>query len=319
MTPLQAQLETDLVRAPDDLATHMAYGDYLAERGDPRGELVQVQLALEDPQHSSEHRASLRQREAELLDRHWGTFLGPFADFVSDPHALENRVTFRRGWIDSIRIGLFGSGLAHALAQTPGLQLLRSIRLLSIIPDRPAEGLDPREALAKLAPLAALPHLRSLSLGDHEGDAGLRPFGFPDVGDFLPRFRQLEELNLNILEAEEHLWNLSLPSLRVLRLDRFRLGQAGVAYLLAMPLFNTLHTLQIWNGRIPDASARGFARHLHTRSLRSLDLSFNWLSSAGIELLEGVCQNLRAEYQLTPETDVDYLAEQPEPFDGGWE
>jgi hypothetical protein len=32
-----------------------------------------------------------------------------------------------------------------------------------------------------------------------------------------------------------------------------------------------------------------------------------------------VCQNLRADYQLTPETDLDYLAEQPDPYGGEWE
>src|SRR5215211_1834830 len=42
-TPLQHSLEEAIVEAPDDLAVHSAYADYLMERGDPRGELIQVQ------------------------------------------------------------------------------------------------------------------------------------------------------------------------------------------------------------------------------------------------------------------------------------
>jgi uncharacterized protein (TIGR02996 family) len=44
--PTRAALETALFDHPDDLATHMAYADLLREQGDPRGEFIQVQLAL---------------------------------------------------------------------------------------------------------------------------------------------------------------------------------------------------------------------------------------------------------------------------------
>src|SRR5215510_1694290 len=43
-SPLVASLEAALVENPDDLAAHSAYADYLAEQGDPRGELIQLQL-----------------------------------------------------------------------------------------------------------------------------------------------------------------------------------------------------------------------------------------------------------------------------------
>src|SRR2546425_1209332 len=47
-SPLRRSLEDALAEDPDDLATHMAYADHLVELGDPRGEFIQVQLALED-------------------------------------------------------------------------------------------------------------------------------------------------------------------------------------------------------------------------------------------------------------------------------
>src|SRR5436305_1044361 len=48
----QKALEAALVAHPDEVAAHSAYADYLTEAGDPRGEFIQVQLALEDATRS---------------------------------------------------------------------------------------------------------------------------------------------------------------------------------------------------------------------------------------------------------------------------
>src|SRR5262249_37760968 len=81
-SPLAASLESALVENPDDLAAHMAYGDYLAEQGDPRGELIQVQLALEDESRKPAERKKLRQREEELLKLHGRQWLGETGRFL---------------------------------------------------------------------------------------------------------------------------------------------------------------------------------------------------------------------------------------------
>src|SRR5436190_22265883 len=46
-SPTRRALEQALAEDPDDLAAHSAYADLLVELGDPRGEFIQVQLALE--------------------------------------------------------------------------------------------------------------------------------------------------------------------------------------------------------------------------------------------------------------------------------
>ena len=70
MSALRQALEKALVEDPDDRAAHAAYADHLAEQGDPRGELIQVQLALEDEQVTGAQRRRLLKREAERrLDR----------------------------------------------------------------------------------------------------------------------------------------------------------------------------------------------------------------------------------------------------------
>src|SRR5579872_2767624 len=62
---MREALETALVADPNDLANHMAYADWLAEQGDPRGEFIQIQLALEDPNKSPKERKPLLKREKE--------------------------------------------------------------------------------------------------------------------------------------------------------------------------------------------------------------------------------------------------------------
>src|SRR5690349_6988044 len=49
VSPACQALQSALVENPDDLASHMAYADYLTEQGDPLGDFVRTQLALEDP------------------------------------------------------------------------------------------------------------------------------------------------------------------------------------------------------------------------------------------------------------------------------
>ena len=72
----RAALELALAANPDDFATHAAYADLLTEQGDPRGDYVRLQLALEDrqPARVAERArpqaaafAGLRQRE-QLLE-----------------------------------------------------------------------------------------------------------------------------------------------------------------------------------------------------------------------------------------------------------
>src|SRR4051812_23242206 len=118
MTPLRRALEAALVEDPDDLAAHMAYGDYLAEQGDPRGEFVQVQLAIERGR-------PLEAREAELLERHRDEWLGPLA-----MHVAAKDVTFRRGWVDALKLRGVTTPYAEALAVATELRLLRRLMVL---------------------------------------------------------------------------------------------------------------------------------------------------------------------------------------------
>jgi uncharacterized protein (TIGR02996 family) len=146
---LREALEAALVDNPDDRAAHMAYADHLQEQGDPRGEFIQVQLALEDESRSVEERKRLRQREAELLAAHEKEWLGElaplllgtpdqqralFAAEMRNPERLEYttkcmhfRHGWARGWLDRFECNNLTVEMARKLGRAPIARLLRAL------------------------------------------------------------------------------------------------------------------------------------------------------------------------------------------------
>src|SRR5262249_39601743 len=75
VSDLRAALEAAIAEDPDDLASHAAYADYLVEQGDPRGEFIQVQFALESVTTTDQRRQELQAREKDLLAAHEAEWL----------------------------------------------------------------------------------------------------------------------------------------------------------------------------------------------------------------------------------------------------
>ena len=87
-------LEAAIQRAPEDPVPYQIYADWLTERGDPRGELIALQVALEKPGASPE----LQGRAAELVEKHRTAWLG-------DLPAGGFSCTWRRGFLDAVTLG----------------------------------------------------------------------------------------------------------------------------------------------------------------------------------------------------------------------
>ncbi|OAI48010.1 hypothetical protein AYO44_08110 [Planctomycetaceae bacterium SCGC AG-212-F19] len=153
MSPLQKSLEQAILDNPDDLATHAAYADFLTEQGDPRGEFIQVQLALEDPQRSPKERKQLQAREKELLKKHGRDWLGELAPFLmgkdvtglSKFQAKEQKIgfAFSRGWLETLAIKFLPVQLSRVLARAPESRLLRRLVIESQAYQNPIH--DPSE------------------------------------------------------------------------------------------------------------------------------------------------------------------------------
>ena len=70
---MREAFEQAILDNPNDLASYSAYSDWLQEQGDPRGEFIRVQLALEDesrpaPERSARYRPACTYRDKRS---HW--------------------------------------------------------------------------------------------------------------------------------------------------------------------------------------------------------------------------------------------------------
>jgi uncharacterized protein (TIGR02996 family) len=254
-SPLRQALESALVENPDDLATHSAYADHLTEQGDPRGEFIQTQLALENPALTAQERKKLEKRETELLTQHGKQWLGEVGRFLvgdwSGPDKPYHFV-FHRGWLDLVRALPVPEALFAALAQCPEARLLRRLEIVYDMRYHPFEfhqfllplngvlnkqevvdtnSLDVYEAPTVMPSLLESPYLTNLrafkfGFSDSPGLLGhstmVRPFDNRDaqqVIDLLAKCPRLDELYLNIdLLGIDRLFALdTLDNLRVLQ------------------------------------------------------------------------------------------------------
>jgi uncharacterized protein (TIGR02996 family) len=167
----EAELYAQILAAPEDDAPRRDYGLILEQRGDPRGELIRIQLRIAEIHRTEGPRdelAALTIREDELLLAHEEEWLAPLQGLVQG-------ATLQRGFFDRIEVeakrfvtdaaalfrkapvlhlrALDAAPAIHELAASPYLQQLVSLDLY---------GQKIRDAGA--AALAASPHLGRLAL-----------------------------------------------------------------------------------------------------------------------------------------------------------
>lgn len=133
ISPLQRSLEEALAENPDDLAAHSAYADYLMEQDDPRGEFIQVQLALEDPSRPPAERKKLQKREAELLNQHAKQWMGDVGRFLVGDWSGADKPwhwCFARGWLDTVCMLPAPEAAIASLARSPEARLLRRLEIV---------------------------------------------------------------------------------------------------------------------------------------------------------------------------------------------
>jgi uncharacterized protein (TIGR02996 family) len=244
--------ERALQENPDDIAGWCAFADWLQEQGDPRGEFMAVQIALEDEGRRDGERRALKRREKELLAAHERDWLGELAPFVLDAAPLYadlRRIDaeFTRGWLTGLVCRALSVNEARALARTPEARMLTRLLISKPAyenagetpegyndsyyqpgPDVPAD-IDEFDA-PSLHALTHVPHLTNLRVFGY-GDGPTAPddtgeeYGQchangPIVHQLVARMRRLEELYLYAHAVDtEALFALSLPRLHVLHID----------------------------------------------------------------------------------------------------
>jgi uncharacterized protein (TIGR02996 family) len=91
--------------SPDDEGMRLVYADWLEERGDPLGEFIRLQCALEPirEDYDNPRADELRKREARLLDGHRAAWLGPVAGLLI---GWGDTIVFRRGLVEEAALPL---------------------------------------------------------------------------------------------------------------------------------------------------------------------------------------------------------------------
>lgn len=182
MSALRTALEEALAANPDDRAALSAYADLLMEENDPRGEFIQVQLALEDPACIGQRREELEYRELELLEAHERTWLGELAPYLLEKdieeyrkqHGLVNHWTWQGGWLEEVRLWDSRLEAVRSLVRSPIARLLRRLDLGEVgysedYEPQPDDGIPEGSNYPCLYPLLKAPflqHVQFFRLGE---------------------------------------------------------------------------------------------------------------------------------------------------------
>ena len=285
MTETVAAFERHLLDNLDDRAAWSAYADYLTERGEPRGDFMRVQLALEDESLPKAERRALHEEEEALRVKHLDEWVG--ASFAAEhfgagghPKDGRHRFTFCRGFVwDAAEFNIEDLWPAEELVSWRWLYSL---------------DLGYCELSLGETPLSR--NLRSLQVGVSELDSS--PVYLEDPSEFVAAATRLERLYLACRQADTSvLFKLPLADLRELHIhcaEHYATDALG-----KNPAFAGLHTVAFHphafcrdeNADVYEGTflCAGHMRHIvnspHLKRLENLQLNCCDAGDAGIDLL----------------------------------
>ena len=203
-------LEAAIVASPDDRAPYEVYGDWLAQHGDPRGEWIHVQLALELRPTD----AALLVRSSELLKAHEVDW----TETLTSPSSRDPRITWRRGFIDHVEIsGAYQSNdstfVWKDVARLATAIVMRSATIGALITHH-GSGADDHTLFEAMRDHPPPPALRELILSCGDDDISWTQFG--DISIANAALANLEVLT--IAAGRVTLGAIDLPKLRKLHI-----------------------------------------------------------------------------------------------------
>jgi uncharacterized protein (TIGR02996 family) len=298
MSDLIRVLEDALVANPDDRAAHAAYADLLMERGDPRGELIQVQLTLDQLPRKSPQRDALRRRYAALAVEQGRALLGDLAPYLLErPSTYAEPFRFRLGWLDVLYVDRLDVALARALARAPETRLLSTLRV-DLADESPADyqpGDDtPTEqrfpALFVLLASSNLANLRRLEV----------------------RALALSRDELDCILCCPHLPRLGHLGLRV----GTPLGTEGCEAIIESGILGRLNVLDLQRSGLTDVQARVLAS-AELKHLELLNVDDNHLTEDGLRALWST--GVTVQGSPFPIESGDFSDLEYEPYEGDTE
>jgi uncharacterized protein (TIGR02996 family) len=268
----EAELLAAVVAEPDLDGPRLVLADWLTERGDPRGPLIQLQCELARLAPDDKRRRTLAAEEKRLRPEALAAFEVAATAARAEPGLYVQSWQMARGFVEELElVGVFARQADVLLAQTPTLRVLKhghfgaslgdELRALAghprlagltslTVESRPCK----REDLATLA-RAQLPRLEALAIG-----------GMTVQGEWLDELHQttlttIDELSL----SPSPIGGIGLRA--IARADRFR-----------------LRGLRIAGCQVDGAALADFAATAH-HALRGLDAGWNPLGDEGARAL----------------------------------
>lgn len=276
-----------VMEQPDSKERRQIYGDLLLGQGDPRGELISVQLQLEAMEKDDEGRKPLEEREVILragLEKQWRE---RFQDHVI-------HLEYRRGFVERavLHASAFFQGVDALLEAEP----VRELRLVDLSPDD-----VPRLVMAPwLGRLTAL-ELMHLQRSDRR-----RALNTDDLGRLLDteRLRGLTRLVLSGHMIDDtgvmvfsHNVPFTLPKLQQLTIARDELTPVGIGVMVEHSWLQRLTQLDLSGNHLGVGGTTMVATSVSQTRLRELDLGANLLGDEGARVLAGA-QRLAGLEQL---------------------
>lgn len=229
--PTDTELRASLLANPDDATRFQVYADFLSEKGDPLGELISVQMKLEqatDP--------ALAERSLKLIADHGKEWLGELAGIDAADLAL----TWRRGFLDSARVGPpvddygtseldFPATIKQLLA-LPSAALLRELVIGAFeYDDYPTSWQDCIDAIAE----SDVPRTLQVLEFNRGGYWDISSTELGDLSAAYPKLQNLRELKIEMGSID--LGDLALPKLRKLEIVTGGLQAGNITQIVDSP------------------------------------------------------------------------------------
>ena len=251
---------------PDDDGPRLIFADFLDEYGDPRGQFIRIQCALDRLAMDDPRRPVLEQQEKDFLDRHekrWTEGL----------EGLMVGCTYRRGLIESITVN-------------SAAFLDRGKEIFSYGPIRRVRFSDASHCFAELMDSRFLDQIPEIDLcGNTLGNGGIsqlaRSKHFANVEYLHLGFNDLTDQGLRALADMPQ-----LAQLRELYLDYNRsLSTPGLRALADSPYMSNLRHLDLSGNSLNESALKVLINGESLKKLDSLVLAGNQIGDGGVEAL----------------------------------
>lgn len=307
-------LYAEILRTPDDLGPRRVLGDLLLQRGDPRGEFIQMQCDLDGKLDWA-----LEERCRELLIQHATAWLPDFGTLATRPlfrrgfveHVSCSAMTFLTKGAELVKLAPLRSltltGLSRVqdlerLLATPAIAQIRELEIHSAkLGKKHCQVLAASPILANLTRLA----LPGCTIGDHGAAALAGSKHLAQLRELILDQNAIETAGAEALAAStglasvRHLdlsWNRfgargvypsmtspnAFPSLTSLDLTACDLGGQGGDLVATSKARGKLERLVLARNSLDDGVARSLANASHYVNLRDLDLRGNEITADGL-------------------------------------